>query len=285
MVQKNSLEVYCIAMRGSPVPPPPGAPARTKELSRHIDAVCRALDILDCFQVRPSFTLAEMAARTGLTRNRATRLAGTLESRGYLRYEADNGGYRLGSRLLTLGKIFEATTSLIALARPVLRELVRLTGEMASLYIRDGVERVALARERGTHEISYQVEEGQRMELYAGAAGKILLAYAGPEIRTRALDPRRLKRLTDTTESDPARLVRELDGIRRSGVAASEGERVAGVWSAAAPVFDCNCQVCAALGITGPSYRIPKRARSRYQVLVREKARELSRHLGWQEVA
>lgn len=267
-----------------PSPAAEGA-ARTKELARHVDAVCRALDLLDCFQARPSYTLGELAARTGLTRNRVTRLAGTLESRGYLHYETERGGYRLGSRLLTLGKIFEGSTSLIALARPVLRDLVRLTGELASVYMRDGLERVALARERGTHQISYQVDEGQRMELYAGAAGKVLLAYADPEVQAKVLDPRRLKRLTATTASDPPRLAGELERIRRSGVAESEGERVAGVWSAAAPVFDHSRQACAALGITGPGYRISRRLRSRYRALVREKAEELSRHLGWREAA
>jgi len=264
---------------------PSTSPSRSKELGRHVDVVCRALDILDYFQAHPALTLLELTSRAGLTRNRTTRLVGTLEARGYLSYDPEAGRYRLGSRLLTLGKAFEANTSLIALARPVLRDLVRLTGELASLYVRDGVERVALARERGTHQISYQVDEGQRMELFAGAAGKVLLAHAGPEVQTKVLDPRRLRRLTPTTEADPGRLARELETIRRNGFAASEGERVAGVWSVAAPVFDHSRRVCAALGITGPSYRIPTRLRDRYRALVREKAGELSRHLGWREIA
>lgn len=256
---------------------------RSKEFGRHVDVVCRALDILDRFQAGPAFSLQDLASCTGLTRNRTTRLVGTLEARGYLSYDPEAGRYRLGSRLLTLGKVFEAHTSLIGSARPVLRDLVRLTGELASLYVRDGLERVALARERGTHQISYQVEEGQRMELFAGAAGKLLLAHAGQEVRAQALDPRRLRRLTPTTQADPGRLAAELEVIRRNGFAASEGERVAGVWSVAAPVFDHTGQVCAALGITGPSYRLSRRLRGRYRVLVREKAGELSRRLGWRE--
>jgi DNA-binding IclR family transcriptional regulator len=211
------------------------------------------------------------------------RLTGTLESRGYLLYDIEKRRFRLGPRLLTLGKVFEDHNMLISISRPILRDLVKMTGEMASLYVVDGLDRVALVREKGSHEISYTVSEGQRMELYAGAAGKVLLAFAFPEIQKKVLRKNFLRKLTPNTISDPKRLARELEAIRREKYAVSEGERALDVWSVAAPVFNHETKVCCAIGITGPIYRISKPRQSEYSRLVIAKAGELTRRLGGHE--
>jgi DNA-binding IclR family transcriptional regulator len=256
--------------------------AKMKEMGRHVEVVLRALDLLDCFQRQPALSLKEMATLTRMTRSRVTRLAGTLESKGYLLHDREKGVFRLGSRLLTLGKLFESNNNLVSLARPVLKELVQATGEMASLYVIDGRERVALAREPGTHKISYSITEGQRMELYAGAAGKVLLAFSPQELRARVINRKALKKLTPETVIDPGKLNRELEAIRNRGYAFSQGERVSDVWSVAAPVFDHTNKVCSAVGITGPIYRFPKQVRQRSLKIVLGKARDLSRRLGGQ---
>jgi DNA-binding IclR family transcriptional regulator len=249
-------------------------------MGRHIEAVIKALDILDCFLTRPSLTLKDINGFTHLNRSRIIRLAGTLTSRGYLIYNSQEKQFHLGPRLLSLGKVFEANNTLLSLGRPFLRELVQETGELASLYVIDGLERVALLREKGIHEVSYSVREGQRMELYAGAAGKVLLASAPAEIIGKVLSKRFLKRLTRKTIVDPNVLAQELEVIRRKGYATSEGERVSDVWSVAAPVFDHDQKVCCAIGITGPLYRISTQTQKKYRDIVMGKARELSRLLG-----
>jgi len=257
--------------------------APLKEMTRHVEVVLKALDILDCFQSRPVLTLRQIVDMTQMTRSRAMRLLGTLESRGYLIFDTEHRDFHLGPRLFTLGKVFETHHSLIPLARPILRDLVNKTGELASLYVIDGTERVALAREKGTHEISYMVSEGQRMELYAGAAGKVLLAYAPREITARVVSKKSLKKLTPNTISGTTTLSRELREIRSRGYSVSEGERALDVWSAAAPVFDHEDMICCAIGITGPIYRIPEAVRPDFIQTVIGKARELTRHLGGRE--
>jgi len=257
--------------------------AKTKEMGRHVEAVLGALDLLDCFQHKPVLSLKEMAARTRMTRSRIIRLAGTLTSRGYLIYNSQEKQFHLGPRLFSLGKVFEANNTLNSLARPFLKELVRETGELASLYVIEGMERVALVREKGIHEVSYSVGEGQRMELYAGAAGKVLLAFAPPDIQAEILSKKFLKRLTSRTITDPDKLAKELGEIRRKGYACSGGERVSDVWSVAAPVFDHTKQICCSIGVTGPLFRIPKRMQLRYTKILTDKAGKLSARLGWYE--
>lgn len=249
-------------------------------MTRHVEVVHKALDILDCFQIEPVLSLKEIVDITRLTRSRAMRLAGTMEARGYLIYEAQHKNFHLGPRLLTLGKVFETHHTLAALARPLLREIVKATSELASLYVIDGTERVALAREKGTHEISYTVSEGQRMALHAGAAGKVLLAFAPREIVEKVLSAKTLRRFTPGTLSDKKQLRRQLEEIRRTGYSVSAAERVSDVWSVAGPVFDHRGLICGAIGITGPIYRIPADIQKEFTAVVVAKARELTRRFG-----
>ena len=254
---------------------------RTKESARYVAAVDKALDILDVFKEHPRRGVAELARGTGLTRSRVMRLAGTLEARGYLSWEADGGDYRLGARLMALGKAFERHNGLIALARPILRGLVDDTGETASLYGADGLDRVVLAQEPGTRQVRYAVPEGERDALHAGAAGKVLLAFASEAVRARIFEGAPLARLTPATVVDQARLRDELSMIRRLGCGESAGERVADAWSTAAPVFDDSGRVNAAIGIAGPISRFTPDLRSHCRDQVVAAANTLSGCLGW----
>lgn len=121
------------------------------------------------------------------------------------------------------------------------------------------------------------------MELYAGAAGKVLLAYAHPEITKKVLSAKSLKKLTPNTISSTTKLSHQLEEIRCKEYSVSKGERALDVWSVAAPVFDHRGMACCAIGITGPIYRIPKAAQSDFINIVIGKARELTRHIGGTE--
>ncbi len=254
---------------------------RTKESGRHVGAVLKALDLLDSFQTQPTLSLKELIDLSGLNRSRVMRLAGTLEARGYLRLEPVTGHYRLGSRLLTLGKLFELNNTFISLARPALKRLVQKTGESATLYAIDGYERVALAREHGTHEVRFSVTEGGRSELYAGAAGKVLLAHAPPEVAAGVLKAGVMRRLTPGTVVDPTRLTAQLKTIHRQGWAFSKGDRVTDAWGVAAPVFGHDGRARAAIGVAGPINRLTQQMRTQTVEAVTEVAQDLSRDLGW----
>jgi len=253
---------------------------RTKESGRYVIAVSRALDILECFQTHPSLSLREIINLTKMTRSRVMRLAGTLESRGFLVFDPDHNQYSLGSRLLTLGKVFEANNDLISKSRPILRKLAKSTGESAALYAINGLERITLACEKGPQGIQYNVSEGERKELYAGAAGKVLLAFAPSEVRSAIFNVKTFKRFTPHSIVDPKELVDELTIVRRQGYAFSEAERIVDAFAIAIPVFDHRQNCCSALGIAGPINRFPPDVRTRSLKIVQEFARTLSERLG-----
>ena len=255
-------------------------PGKTKESERHIGAVLAALDVLDCLGGQSPVTVAEISRRTGFHRSRVMRIVGTLSARGYLLQDPETGAVAPGPQLMVLGKSYERSHTIIGLARPVLRELADRTGESASLFVREGTERVVLVREESTLDLRFSVAEGQRMPLHAGASGKVLLAFGPERIRRQYIGKKTLDALTPGTITDPGALDRELRRIQKRGYAVSRAERIADVGAVAAPVFGGENRLIGAIGIAGPASRYGTNGiRSFLQQVVRAAA-ELSRSLG-----
>jgi DNA-binding IclR family transcriptional regulator len=251
-----------------------------KESTQQIESVDKALSILECFSDRvPELSLKQLSEKTGLYKSRILRLCGTLMAHGFL-IRQEGSLYRLGPKLMMLGKIYERSNSLISVARPILRELASITGESAKLFVIQGTKRICLVREKGTYPLSYHVEEGESFELYAGAGGKVLLAYTPKEFRDQVLGEKVLQRLTPTTIVERSRLEEEFAAIRERGYASSNGEIFTEVAGMAAPVFDHENDVCAALTIAGPSQRFTEERRREMLDNLMASARRLSLLLG-----
>ena len=253
----------------------------TKQSKRHIESVLAALDVLDCFLTAPSLSTKQLIELTGFTRNRVMRLTGTLLHKGYLVQDSSAGTFSPGPKTLSLGNVFERNHNLVTLAKPVLRELSLRTGESVSLYIREGLERVVAARQEGSHVVRYTVTVGQRMDLHAGAGGKVLLAYAPKEVLDAIISGLATAKRTDQTITNPKKLLKELDDIRRRGYSISMGERVPDACAIAAPVFDGGNRLLCSMAVIGPVSRFTSKKRQSYQNHILEAARNLSRQLGW----
>lgn len=221
---------------------------QSKESSRHVDAVLSALDILDCFQGHPGLTMKEILERTGHTRSRVMRLLGTLEARGYVVSNSDSKTFHPGIKLPLLAKSFERNNQVEVLIRPVLKQLAKDSGESATLYVRDGEERVALAREEGVHGIRYVIQEGGRHLLNrGGAASKVLLAFGPVDL---------LESIVASSGKDISKLVEDLGPVRTQGYATSLAENTPGAYSIAAPVFNAEEKLIGALTLSGPVSRM-----------------------------
>ena len=252
-----------------------------KESAKQIESVDKALSILECFTDRvPELTLKQLSEQTGLYKSRILRLCGTLMSHGFL-IRSEGSQYRLGPKLMMLGKVYERSTSLISIARPILRELASITGESAKLFVIQGTRRVCLVREKGTNPLTYHIEEGESFELYAGAGGKVLLAYVSKEFRDQVLGETVLQRLTPTTIVERSRLEEEFAAIRERGYASSNGEIFTDVAGMAAPVFDNENNICATVAIAGPRQRFTENRRREMLDFLLSSARRLSQLLGY----
>ena len=190
------------------------------------------------------------------------RLCGTLVLYRYL-IRLPSSKYMLGPKLLILGNVYEKSNTMISLARPILRELSRITGESSALYALEGLYRLCLAEQEGSLPVRYVMTEGRSLDLYAGAGGKALLAYAPETTRDEILKKLTFKRLTESTITDRHKLIEEFETIRQKGYALSLGERIPELAAMAVPVYDSNRQVCAVLSIGGLIQRVFRGAQAK----------------------
>jgi len=220
-----------------------------------VDSLATALRILDYFTIRePELSLRELSEKSGLYKSRIHRLCGTLVALGFLT-RMPSSSYRLGPKLMTLGKIYENTNTLVTISRSIMKRLAEVTGESVALFSLDGETSFCLVRELGSSRLVFSIQEGDHMDLHASAAGRILLAYGPKELYEQILGQPKLERFTSETITDPKKIKEELSNIRGCGYAINRGERELEIAAIAAPIFNYESNVESALAIVGPVQR------------------------------
>ncbi len=248
------------------------APVRAAR-SGGVQSVDRALDLLEALAgAGHPVGVGEVAAMTGLPQGTAHRLLRTLQSRGYVRHDAARK-YSLGAAALRLGR--PTHRSVAHSARPYLAELVQATGETANLSVLEGDDVVYVAQVSSPHTLRMFAEVGRHVPPHSTASGKVLLAGLPPERAAGVVRRLPLPRLTETTITDPADLLAELDRARERGWAADEGEQERGVRCVAVPVGRGD-DVVAAISLSGPSERFAGAAQDGLVEQMTEVARALA---------
>jgi len=194
--------------------------------------------------------LAELVRRTGLPKGTVHRVAGDLVDHRLL--DRTEHGYRLSGGLFELGLRASSERTLLELAMPFLQDLYERTHETVHLGVREGTEVVYIAKIGGHRQAPSPSRPGGRMPMHCTAIGKVLLAYAGPELRREVLTGP-LERRTQRTIVAPGVLERQLARVVETGVAYEQEESTPGLRCVAAPVLEVDSAVpIAAVSVTGP---------------------------------
>ncbi|WP_116102009.1 IclR family transcriptional regulator [Amycolatopsis thermalba] len=212
----------------------------------------RLLTVLDCFDVaHPALTLTEVATRSGLPISTARRLITELrEWDGLERLE--DGRYRIGMRLWTIGTLAPRQRGLREAALPYMHDLFQATQENLQLTVLEGTQALCIEKISSTKAVPTRTEVGGRLPLHATGVGKVFLAFSGQDL-LRSVVEAGLARMTPHTITQPGRLAAALEEVRKTGVAYSYEEMTLGAVSVADPVIGLDGRVRAALGIVAHS--------------------------------
>lgn len=221
-----------------------------------VRSVERALDLLECLAGVPSLGLGELSVRTALSKSTVHRLLAVLERRGLVARDAGSQRYAIGPGVVRLAGVALGPARLRELARPLMCQLRDRFGETVTITVRIGDRRMFVDQVESLHELRRTIEIGTLFPLTYGSGGKAILAFADPADRDRLVTTMGREALTQNTPTDPTLLRAELEQVRARSYAVSFGERVPGVTSVAAPVFDARGRAIAVLSVTGPSFRI-----------------------------
>jgi DNA-binding IclR family transcriptional regulator len=208
----------------------------------------RALAVLGAFDhTHRALTLSDIARRADLPLATAHRIISELDA-GRLLVRRPDGAYEIGARGWHLG-LLAPQTALREAALPHLQDLVTTTGHTVHMAVLDGPGALVLERLAGSRTLPTRHTPGTRLPLHCTAVGKALLSHAPAGLREATLAG--LTRHTAYTVTDRRLLERQLDQIRRTGVARSAQEHRLGVSSVAMPILD-HTGLVAALGLLAP---------------------------------
>jgi len=204
--------------------------------------------VLEAFtSERPRLALSEIARRAGLPLTTTHRLLAELCESGALERHGD-GTYRVGLRLWEISSLAPRGVPLREAALPFLEDLYEVTHENVQLGVREGHDVVYIERIAGRRAVGVLTRVGGRFPLHASGIGLVLLAHAPEPVQREVLEGP-LRRFTEYTITDPARLNRVLAQVRRDGVAVSDRQVTDDALSVAAPITGSGGEVIAALSI------------------------------------
>lgn len=238
----------------------------------------RVLDVLLLFEESwPELTADEICRLIEAPRSTTYRYIRILRDKGFLE-KSSVGAFRLGPRLLQLGRIARSRLDISEIALPAMEEIAWQTKETVLLTRLFGTNAVCVERIEGPQAVRISFELGQIQPLHGGASSKILLAYVDEDKWEEHLTLP-LERFTEYTVTDLDMLMEELREIRRQGYCVSESEVDLGARAVAVPVTDARDRVVAALSTAGPAFRMDDATVERHLELLRSGAETIREQL------
>jgi len=245
-------------------------------------AVERTLLILEAVAQRESgMSNADVNRKLKIPKSSASYILRTLEQRGYLRRDRDDGKYRLGMKILSLSRAALSGVDIREVALPVMRHLVDQIHLTTHLAILDHEEAVYVEKVEAPSFIKMDTWIGRRMEVHSTAVGKALLAYLDPEERATILRHRGMTKLTPHTITTTAKLMKEFERVRQLGYSVDDEENSLGARCVGAPIFNSQGQVEASIGSTGTITAVPRDRVPRLAETVKDAARRISHLIGY----
>jgi IclR family KDG regulon transcriptional repressor len=247
-----------------------------------VQSVSRSLRILEAMgrSDNPQ-SLAEITDAVQLPKTTVHRLLETLQCEGYVEQNPITRQFLLSSKILELASSFLGRLDVREVARPILMELWQQSQETVHLGLLDNGEVLYVEKLESPHTIRMYSEIGRRAPLHCTGLGKALLANLPAEEIEQIVARRGLQRYTENTLVDQISLLEEIATIRSRGVAFDNEEHEKSVRCVAAPVFDAQGQVIAAISIAGPAFRMTAERQQDLEPYVVKAAQRISRRLGY----
>jgi IclR family transcriptional regulator, acetate operon repressor len=246
--------------------------------------IARAIAILKCFtDAQPQLSLADVVQVTRLNKATAYRMLAALEKEGLIARQSESDSYRLGPEAIAIGGRALRATTLHNASHNELETLAQATGETATVEALIEDEMFILNEVMSPRLIGAMPSIGTRWAAHATSTGKAMLAHL-PAAELEHLLQRPLTRFTPHTLTAAA-LRRQLAQVRQQGHATVSDELEIGYAAVAAPVFNHQGRVVAAVCVGGPTARLPAARLAELAAPVKQAAGRTSERLGFREMA
>jgi IclR family transcriptional regulator, acetate operon repressor len=229
------------------------SPGQRQKVKR--SSVQRIFDILELLALESGSLRSSQIARTiGISKPTVHRLLKALEHLECVR--ADDSKYSLGPRLLYLGEKARTQLQLVNVSRPIINKLAGALGETVSLGTLHHDHVLIIETVKPMDASILFANLGPIADIHCSALGKALLAQL-PRAQIDAIlmrlvfEPR-----TKNTITELKQFRRELELVRRKGIAYDREETELGLFCIGVCIRDSQRQPIAALSASGPVMRM-----------------------------
>jgi len=265
---------------------PPSSPPSVKSSATqeryvipNLRNACRILKLLG--RSTDGYKVADIGRKLEIPVTTTLRIMTTLHLEGLVRKNGTH--YELGPVLIQLGNASLAGTEIRTTALPVLEKLTAKISETSHLAIPCDNRSLIVAVQDSPHPLRAASRPGFLADLYCSSTGKTFLAFLHyPRIEEFIGAVPLPQRTSHTLTTLPA-LRREIELTRKRGYSLDDEEFHLGVRCLAAPVYNGQGEVAAAIGITAATVRFTRERIPEMAVAVKAAAAELSRLLGHSE--
>ena len=240
----------------------------------------RVLDVLEALvHSGRGATHARLSVDLGIPKSSLTQLLGNLVERGYLSFKSGPNLYEIGPRLVQLVERQSQVMGLPRVAQRYCDRLAKETGESASFSVQVNDMSERLCGTNSTQSLTFNMQVGQTAPAYAVSSGKVMLAYMDDAGLSQYLASVELQAFTKKTITRASELKKELEHIRKDGLAWSLEEYTPGIIGLAVPVFDAQGKQVGSLNIAYPAARDSAIQRKRLAAVLRGAAASMQAEL------
>ncbi|MGE5398558.1 MAG: IclR family transcriptional regulator [Chitinophagales bacterium] len=221
-----------------------------------IQSVDRALTILCFFDHHvQELGITEIGQLMNLSKSTVYGLVKTLEAKGFLVQNQENGKYRLGLKVYELGMAYSASVELKMAAKESAEMLSTKYQESVHVAILAGNTAVFVMRNEPRESIYTFPRLGASVPAYITAVGKVLMAYLPEDELAKHLSDNMVA-YTRNTITDKEKFKEEMAVIKSRGYAIDREEAVSVISCIAAPIRDQSKRVVAAISLSGETDKI-----------------------------
>jgi len=249
--------------------------------SSRLSSVTTAIHLLKTFtEEDETLGISELAKRLNVAKSTVHRLAGALLDEGMLQQNPENGRYSLGVGLFTLGSLVRSRLDVTIESKLVLNSLREKSQENVRLAVLERSSVVFLHDFESPQTLRLRSATGQLKPAFCTAEGMCLLAgLRAPQLEAFLQFPRPAR--TARTVTDEDEFLQRIRRVKRQGYAFEDEFCDEGTRCVAAPIYNAEGRMVAAVGVAGPRVRIKKSQVPKLAPVVIEAADEISQRMGY----
>ena len=168
-----------------------------------------------------------------------------------------DGEYHLGLEFFSYGQEVRNDADIYRAARPVVDDLVEVTGEMVWLLAPERGRVMYLYGHAGRTDVDVNALLGSWEYMHCTSGGKAILAHYDEAEVDAVVERQGLPARTANTITDRAALAEELETVREQGYALNLGEDLEGIHAISVPLL-YEDEIKGSIAVAGPAHRVSR---------------------------